>query len=378
MGLTVLYQEPFFIIATMGSLAVITLLLFIQYTRPAFAKRNKTVKLHGEPPGISIILCVRNEYDSLVHLLPALLEQEYNNFEVIVVDKNSEDDTEVLLASLEHLHKNLIIRTLSADRRFGYDNLMALGIGIRAAHNPYIVFFRPDSHPASNKWLVSLVKNSLETSARAVIGYISFKGSNPLIRYDMLEQQLHYMAMADLNLAYTSEGNNTLFLKERFISGKEFKTMTTACNQCEQAIVSHVLDESKARSCIYPEGTVTLNRRVTLREYHMIRIRNLQTLILIKSWPYLILTFEKACTAAFYILLILTFRHSAGTQNIIDLTTIAGMLLFRWVTLWAYHTGYRIHFREKELVFAAPLWDPASVLIHFYFLAALFIKRIKN
>jgi len=378
MDLMLLYQEPFLIIATMAILAVITLLLCIQYARSAFAKRKSPDKLRGELPGVSIVLCVRNEYDNLVRLLPALLEQEYDHFEVIVVNKNSEDDTEILLTSLEHYHHNLTIRNLAADRKFGHDNLMALGIGVRAARYPYVVFFRPDCHPSSEKWLASLIRNIPETSATAVIGYISFKGSPPLVRYDMLEQQLHYMAMADLNLAYTSEGNNTLFLKEKLISGKEFDTMTTTYNQCEQAIVSHVTSEGKTRSCIYPEGTVTLNRRVSLKEYHLTRIRNLKTMVLTKSRSYLLLTFEKVCIAAFYVMLILTILRSAGTWNIYELSTIGGMLLLRWITLWIHHAGYRIHLREKELVYAAPLWDPVSVLVHFYFLAALFVKRIKN
>ncbi len=122
-------------------LFAITLLLFVQYYRPAFAKKESSQEGNTAAPGVSVILCVRNEYENLVNLLPALLEQEYEPFELIVVDKNSQDNTDVLLASLEHFNKNLTIRTLTANSKFGRDNLMALGIGIRAARYPYVIFF---------------------------------------------------------------------------------------------------------------------------------------------------------------------------------------------------------------------------------------------
>ena len=52
----------------------------------------------GAWPSVSIIVPARNEERNLPRLLPSLLSQKYPDYEVIVVDDNSEDDTSRILA----------------------------------------------------------------------------------------------------------------------------------------------------------------------------------------------------------------------------------------------------------------------------------------
>lgn len=359
-------------------LFTVTVLLFLQYYRPAFSKKANRLSGKGIAPGVSIILCVRNEYENLVNLLPALLEQEYEPFELVVVDKNSQDNTDVLLASMEHFNKNLTIRTLTANSKFGQDNLMALGIGIRAARYPSVVFFRPDCFPDSKKWLASLVQATRENEKTTVLGYTSFKGSNMLIRYDLMEQQLHSMGSAALNMGYTCDGNNKLFPADGFLTGEKLNMRTTGCNQCEQAIVSHVLKQTKATACVNPAGTVYMNRHMGMREYHMIRTSGLSTIRLTKAWPYVLLSVEKMLTAAFYAILFLTFFFFRRPEDLLTLSILGGMLLFRWITVWVHHIGFRIHLGEKRLALASPLWDMISPIVHVYFLIVFLIKSIKS
>lgn len=47
----------------------------------------------GKEPMISVVVPVRNEAESITRLLASLADQEYRNFEVIIVDDGSEDDT---------------------------------------------------------------------------------------------------------------------------------------------------------------------------------------------------------------------------------------------------------------------------------------------
>ena len=50
-----------------------------------------------ELPPLSVILCARNEAENLRKILPAILEQDYPQFEVIVINDASTDDTEDIL-----------------------------------------------------------------------------------------------------------------------------------------------------------------------------------------------------------------------------------------------------------------------------------------
>ena len=56
---------------------------------------------------ISVIIATHNQADALRRNLPRILEQEYERFEVIVVNDASTDDTEDVLKTLELKYANL-------------------------------------------------------------------------------------------------------------------------------------------------------------------------------------------------------------------------------------------------------------------------------
>lgn len=51
---------------------------------------------------ISIVIITLNEAERISNILRDLAQQSYQNFEVIVVDSNSEDDTCQIAASFRH------------------------------------------------------------------------------------------------------------------------------------------------------------------------------------------------------------------------------------------------------------------------------------
>ena len=61
------------------------------------AVRKEAVHFTQEMPPLSVILCARNEADNLRKILPAILEQDYPQFEVIVINDASTDETEDVL-----------------------------------------------------------------------------------------------------------------------------------------------------------------------------------------------------------------------------------------------------------------------------------------
>ena len=60
-----------------------------------------------ELPPLSVILCARNEAENLRKILPAILEQDYPQFEVIVINDASTDDTEDMLGVMEEKYPYL-------------------------------------------------------------------------------------------------------------------------------------------------------------------------------------------------------------------------------------------------------------------------------
>ena len=75
--------------------------LFYQVLMSIFTLSGKRKEKPVEYPSISIIIPSRNYEDNLRELIPSLLDQDYPDFEVVVVDDCSADGTEWYLAGLK-------------------------------------------------------------------------------------------------------------------------------------------------------------------------------------------------------------------------------------------------------------------------------------
>ena len=78
----------------------------IPYT--AILRRVRRIKKGDVPhtieqPPVSVIICARNESDNLRRFLPLVLEQNYTNYEVIIVNDGSCDDTEDVIKDLQKI-----------------------------------------------------------------------------------------------------------------------------------------------------------------------------------------------------------------------------------------------------------------------------------
>ena len=107
--------------------------------------RNKTVRkeethFSRELPPLSVILCARNEADNLRKILPAILEQDYPQFEVIVINDASTDETEDVLGYMEEKYPHLYHSFTPDSARYISHKKLALTLGIKASKHDWLVF----------------------------------------------------------------------------------------------------------------------------------------------------------------------------------------------------------------------------------------------
>lgn len=97
----------------------------------------------------SIIIRTLNEEKHLGNLLQSLKEQEYQDFEVVVVDSGSKDKT----IDIARAFGARIIEIESRDFTFGY----ALNVGCKVGKGKYFVFASAHVLPVHKDWLSNLV-----------------------------------------------------------------------------------------------------------------------------------------------------------------------------------------------------------------------------
>ncbi len=107
-------------------------------------------------PPLSVVVTAHNAAGNLRRHLPRLLEQDYERFEVIVVDMASTDDTLDVLERLERQHPNLShTRTPASARDISLPRL-ALMLGLRAASSEWVVLTQACTVPTTSVWLTRI------------------------------------------------------------------------------------------------------------------------------------------------------------------------------------------------------------------------------
>ena len=104
----------------------------------------------------TLLIIAHEAHDALSLHLPALLNQQGTDYEVIVVDMNSEDNTIELLNSLEEQHAHLRHLSLPATARDISRERLALHLGIRASIYNRVILMNATTHLPSADWLSTI------------------------------------------------------------------------------------------------------------------------------------------------------------------------------------------------------------------------------
>ena len=195
------------------------------FLRLAFFKEKKPVASTLLP--ISIIIAARNESDNLYDNLPFILTQDYPEFEVIIVNNQSVDESAWLLKALCLQHKNLKVVEIGKNKHLLPGKKLPITLGVKAAKYEKMVFTDADCKPASNQWL-RIMSETFTENHQIILGYAPYfrtKGIiNRIIRYDTAFIGASYLSFALAKIPYMGVGRNLAYTKKVFESVRGFKS----------------------------------------------------------------------------------------------------------------------------------------------------------
>ena len=169
-------------------------------------------------PNVSIIICAKNEYDNLKQNLKSLLQQDYINYEVIVVNDQSNDNTKDLLNEYEKTYYNLKVVNIDDNVNHVIGKKFALTLGIKTAKYDNLLLTDADCYVESKKWISSMVKNFI--SADIILGYGAYKKEkgllNRFIRFDTFLIAIQYFSYALRSITYMGVGRNLAYKRSLF------------------------------------------------------------------------------------------------------------------------------------------------------------------
>ncbi|MBR1733488.1 MAG: glycosyltransferase [Alloprevotella sp.] len=162
---------PALLTAACLCLAVLYRTRWRDYSLPA--RLARTEKAAGGQPRIAVVIPTADQGAQLAENLPDIFAQEYPDFEVIVADEGSTDDTPEVLEALRQQYDNLRTTSVPATSRYIDRRKLAIALGIRAAHAPWVVLTRADCAPVSRQWLATLARNFTD-GTDLVQGYANY------------------------------------------------------------------------------------------------------------------------------------------------------------------------------------------------------------
>jgi cellulose synthase/poly-beta-1,6-N-acetylglucosamine synthase-like glycosyltransferase len=174
---------------------------------------------------VSVIICTRNEAENLRKFLPRVLEQDYPQFEVIVVNDGSTDDTDIILGELASRYEKLRITAIPVNEKFRHGKKLAVTVGIKAAIYDHLIFTDADCYPVGKDWIKTMTGRFTKKKS-IVLGYGPYerhKGLlNRLIRYETFFTAMQYLSMAIKGNPYMGVGRNMAYHKNLFFANKGF------------------------------------------------------------------------------------------------------------------------------------------------------------
>ena len=205
-------------------------------------------------PGVSVIICAKNEARNLQQFLKIVLIQQYKQFEVIVVDDQSDDNTLDVLVEYYKRNKNLKIVSVAKNENKPYaGKKYALMKGLEAASFDTIVVTDADCRPATTHWLAKLVGCYMDET-QIVLGHSPYETRpgflNKLIRYENFITAIQYFGFAKAGLPYMGVGRNLSYKKELMNGFKGFDKAKNLLTGDDDLFINAVATGKNTMLCI--------------------------------------------------------------------------------------------------------------------------------
>ena len=205
---------------------------------------SQHLNISTSQPLTLLITVQQKQAQMLERHLPQFLSQDYApGFEVVVVAEKGDSDTEDVLN--RYAGNPLLYSTYIPDSsRYMSRKKLAITLGVKAAHNEWIVMTDAFCSPSGNHWLQAIASHivpsddstsqpfndstsqhlNIATSPNLIIGYSNYDDeARPYYRFERLQQACYTMREARRGKAYRAMGCNVAFRKSEFIAGDGFR-----------------------------------------------------------------------------------------------------------------------------------------------------------
>lgn len=333
------FPLPFWIIS--GAILVfftVQLIYYLLVYRKPYVyeqKRDKSLTAPEKLPAVSVIIASKNESENLAKYLPPILEQDYSDFEVIVVNMGSTDETDVLLKALNQQYPHLYHTYVPAEAEDINGKKLALTLGIKAAKNDVLLFTEAYCVPASDKWIREFANEFLK-GKDIVLGFCKLQiekkvSMRKFILYDNMIHGLKYLSLAVLGKPFMGIGRNLAYKKEIFFEEKGFSSVLNIEEGEDDLFINKIAGKKKVGVVTSPESMTESDVVNSFFTWRSLKSKYLYTKQFYKGISSFVFGFETFSKYLFYLSVVsgITYGMVFGNYPLIALSVF--FLIVRFV-----------------------------------------------
>ncbi|HEX5169949.1 MAG TPA: glycosyltransferase [Cyclobacteriaceae bacterium] len=263
------------VLAVVFFVAVGAQIIFYIFFLIAFSRSSKASNYSHS---VSVVVCAHDEENNLRELIPLLLSQEHPDYEVIIANDRSNDNTLDLLK--EEAKKDNRLRVVHVDHLPPHANAKkyALSLAIKAAQKEIILLTDADCRPKGNRWIKKMT-DVMDGRTNIVLGYSPYFSEasflNLFIRFETLITAIQYLSLALLKMPYMGVGRNMAYKRSLFMDNKGFQDLMGITGGDDDLFINRHATSANTLVCLSQDTLVYSYPKRTWGSYLEQKLRHL-------------------------------------------------------------------------------------------------------
>ncbi|WP_405291157.1 glycosyltransferase [Algibacter sp. Ld11] len=333
----------------------------------AFLKQKKP---SSKKIPVSVIVCAKNEAQNLKTFIPSIIEQDYPEFEIVLINDGSHDETLDVIEEFSKTHNNIKIVNVKNIEAFWGNKKYALTLGIKASKHDYLLFTDADCKPVSKYWIKDMSAHFNDKKS-IVLGYggyskVKYSFLNKLIRFETVMTAVQYFSFAKIGLPYMGVGRNLAYTKAEFFNANGFIQHIKIRSGDDDLFINQVANSKNTAISFSNNSFTTSVPKSSYKAWYKQKRRHVSTAQLYKTKHKILLGLFYLSNVSFWLLAI-TLSITMYSWHI-----ALGLFLLRLSSQYLILGFSSKKLKEVDVLLLLPILEISLILFQF----AIFINNL--
>lgn len=322
---------------------------------------GKQAEQGTDTPPLSVIIVAKDSASDLQKNLPAILEQDYPDYEVIVIyDRSDKDGSEDVLKLLQDKYPHLYFTFIPDSARYISHKKLGVTMGIKASRHEWLVFTEPNCRPAGNQWLRKMASHFTDKTD-IVLGYNNYEKTsgwlNRKITFDTLLHSMRYLGMAIGGHPYMGCGRNLAYRKSLYYEQKGFTNHLTLQRGEDDLFINQTAHGKNTQVEVSPESVMRIIPPHHPKSWKEEKLSYTMTCRHFKGIARYLMGFETCSRLLFLACIIACIVYGILTQAWMTVGIAFLLWLLRFILQVMVFRKTSIALNERKFIFTLPLFD---------------------